>query len=104
MKIKLIIFFCFCSILFSKQTFNFPLDLEGIEYDLSIPNPEEVLGHKIGTRHTRPSQVVDYFETVASISERVVLKYHGKKVVITSINCIERAINGTQGTTIRNDI
>ena len=78
MKIKLIIFFCFCSILFSKQTINFPLDLEGIEYDLSIPNPEEVLGHKIGTRHTRPSQVVDYFETVASISERVVLKYHGK--------------------------
>ncbi|MBC8196526.1 MAG: carbamate kinase [Candidatus Marinimicrobia bacterium] len=31
------------------------------------------------------------------------LKYHGEKVVITSINCIEGAINGTQGTTIRND-
>ena len=31
------------------------------------------------------------------------LKYHGKKVVITSINCIEGAIKGTQGTTIRND-
>jgi len=31
------------------------------------------------------------------------LKYHGEKVVITSINCIEGAIEGTQGTTIRND-
>ena len=31
------------------------------------------------------------------------LKYHGHKVVITSINCIKDAIDGIKGTTIRND-
>ena len=31
------------------------------------------------------------------------LKYHGEKVVITSIDCIKGAIEGIQGTTIRND-
>ncbi|WP_022834365.1 M14 family metallopeptidase [Salisaeta longa] len=61
---------------------SLPLDLPtptpGVEaYDASIPTPEEVIGHRIGTRHTRPAQVVDYFQAVAAASERVVLKRHG---------------------------
>ena len=32
------------------------------------------------------------------------LEYHGKKVVITSIDCLEGAMKGIQGTTIRNDV
>ena len=47
-------------------------------YDDAIPTPQEVIGHEIGTRHTRPAQVVRYFEAVAEASDRVVLRSHGR--------------------------
>ncbi|PSQ76696.1 MAG: peptidase M14 [Bacteroidetes bacterium QH_7_62_13] len=47
-------------------------------YDDSIPTPGEVIGHEIGTRHTRPAQAVRYFEAVAEVSDRVVLRSHGR--------------------------
>ena len=47
-------------------------------YDDAIPRPSEVIGHQIGTRHTRPAQVVDYFQAVAEASDRVVLRSHGR--------------------------
>ena len=43
-------------------------------YDSAIPTPTEVIGHEIGTRHTRPAQAVRYFEAVAKTSDRVVLR------------------------------
>ena len=47
-------------------------------YDDAIPTPQEIIGHEIGTRHTRPAQVVDYFEAVAAASDRVALESHGR--------------------------
>ena len=47
-------------------------------YDDAIPTPEAVIGHEIGTRHTRPEQVVRYFEVVADASDRVALRSHGR--------------------------
>ncbi|MEP0548979.1 MAG: M14 family metallopeptidase [Rhodothermales bacterium] len=47
-------------------------------YDSTIPTPEEVIGHVIGTRHTRPEQVVRYVEAVAAASPRVTLGEHGR--------------------------
>ena len=47
-------------------------------YDSAIPTPEEVIGHVIGTMHTRPEQVVRYFEAVAAVSPRVTLGEHGR--------------------------
>jgi carbamate kinase len=32
------------------------------------------------------------------------LKYHGEKVIITSIPCIKAALNGAAGTEIRNEV
>ena len=53
--------------------------LPGTEsYDDAIPTPQEVIGHQIGTRHTRPAQVVDYFQAVAEASDRVALRSHGR--------------------------
>ena len=46
-------------------------------YDPAIPTPEEVIGHRIGERHTIPSQVVRYFEAVAKASPRVTVRQHG---------------------------
>ncbi|MFB6249606.1 MAG: M14 metallopeptidase family protein [Salinibacter sp.] len=48
------------------------------QYSDAIPRPEEVIGHTVGTRHTRPAQVVDYFEAVAEASDRVALRSHGR--------------------------
>ncbi|MEX0748078.1 MAG: hypothetical protein WD275_08775, partial [Rhodothermales bacterium] len=55
----------------------FPLDvpLEGVSgYDDGVPPPEEIVGHHIGTRHTEPHQVVDYFRAIAESSDRVVVR------------------------------
>ena len=63
------------------QELPFPMDtpLPGTEsYDDAVPTPEDVIGHQIGTRHTRPAQVVDYFEAVAEASDRVALRSHGR--------------------------
>jgi hypothetical protein len=62
---------------------DLPLSIEtpvsGTEqYAEDIPRPEEVIGHVIGTRHTRPAQVVNYFEAVAEASDRVQLRSHGR--------------------------
>jgi len=46
-------------------------------YASGIPTPEEVVGHRIGARHTTPEQVVRYFEAVAAVSDRVTLGDHG---------------------------
>ncbi len=60
-----------------------PLDAEvplpGVTgYAADVPTPEEVIGHRIGTRHTEPHQVVRYFEAVAEVSDRVALEEHGR--------------------------
>jgi len=47
-------------------------------YADDIPTPTDVIGHEIGTRHTRPAQVVRYFEAVAEASDRVALREHGR--------------------------
>ncbi len=52
--------------------------VEGIDrYNPDIPTPQDVIGHEIGTRHTRSAQVIDYFEAVAEASDRVVMERHG---------------------------
>jgi hypothetical protein len=46
-------------------------------YADAIPTPEEVLGHRIATRHTRPAELVRYFEAIGAASDRVVVRQHG---------------------------
>ncbi|MFQ5551036.1 MAG: M14 family metallopeptidase, partial [Gemmatimonadales bacterium] len=58
----------------------FPLDVytPGITgYDAVIPTHEAVFGHVIGSRHTRPDQIVSYVAAVALASDRVVMGHHG---------------------------
>jgi hypothetical protein len=47
------------------------------EYVDAVPRPEDVLGYRIGERHTRPDEIVRYFEAVAAASDRVRLEVHG---------------------------
>ena len=65
----------------AAQDLPFSMDtpLPGTDsYNDAIPTPTEVIGHQIGTRHTRPAQVVRYFEAVAEASDRVQLREHGR--------------------------
>ena len=47
------------------------------EYDDAIPRPDQVLGYLVGERHTRPDEVIRYFEAVADASDRVRFEVHG---------------------------
>lgn len=55
-----------------------PPGLEAEGYSDAIPEPQAVLGHRVGARHTEPHQVVDYFRAVAESSDRVVVEQHGR--------------------------
>lgn len=52
-------------------------EVDGVRYSDSIPTPESVFGHRIGDSHTRPEQIIRYFEAVAAASDRVVVEDHG---------------------------
>jgi hypothetical protein len=70
---------------------NYEMPLHGVtSYAESIPVPEDVMGHRIGTRHTLPHQIVDYFRAVAPLSDRVVLgeyarTYEGRPLIYAVI-------------------
>ena len=66
------------TILFGQRDIQLPMKIKGVHYNSSVPKPEDILGHKIGTNHTRTDQVVDYFETLASQSNRIILEDHAK--------------------------
>jgi hypothetical protein len=55
-----------------------PYAVEGVTYAAGVPKPEAVLGHRVGTRHSRPDQLVEYFRAVAAASDRVVVREHGR--------------------------
>jgi hypothetical protein len=55
-----------------------PFAVAGITgFDEAVPEPEDVLGFQVGTRHTRPEELVRYFEAVDGSSDRVRLESHG---------------------------
>ncbi len=59
--------------------FPLPAPTPGVTgYDPAIPTPEEVIGHRIGTKHTEPHQVIAYFRAVAAVSDRVTLEEHAR--------------------------
>lgn len=53
--------------------------VEGVTaYAEDVPAPEKVLGFTIGDRHTRPDEIVSYFEAVGESSDRVRVETHGR--------------------------
>ena len=47
-------------------------------FDSNIPTPEQFLGYKIGSQHTRHDRIVDYFKLLAQLSTRATLTVYGK--------------------------
>lgn len=60
-----------------RLPFSAEFPLKEVSFDPGIARPEQVLGHLIGTRHTRPEQVEAYFRQIASQSNRVTFATHG---------------------------
>mgnify|MGYP000002167651 FL=1 len=73
---KFILLVLFSLISISSQQINLPMEVSGVRYSSSISRPEEIISHKIGLSHTRTDQVVDYFEALASQSNRVIVNDH----------------------------
>jgi len=71
-------FIILISFLFPQDNIQLPMKIRGVRYNASIPKPEEIIGHQIGSRHTRTDQVIDYFEAMASRSNRIILEDHAK--------------------------
>ncbi len=46
-------------------------------YNPAVPVPDEILGYRLGTKHTYPHLIVRYFEEVAGRSDRVQVGVHG---------------------------
>jgi hypothetical protein len=58
---------------------RYEVPLPGVNsYSEQIPGPQDVIGHRIGERHTLPHQVVDYFRAIAPMSNRVTLHEYGR--------------------------
>jgi hypothetical protein len=58
--------------------FDLPVPVAGVTaYAPGVPLPEAVIHHRVGTRHTRPGQLVEYFRAVAAASDRVAIGQHG---------------------------
>lgn len=56
----------------------FDYTVAGVRYDSAVPTPDAVLGYRIGTRHTRPHELVEYFRRMAGESDRVMVEEHGR--------------------------
>jgi len=62
------------------QDLPFAMDVRvpGVDaYDPAIPRPETVIGHVVGTRHTRSHLVAAYYRAVDEASDRVTVQRHG---------------------------
>ncbi len=55
-----------------------PFGVEGVRYRADVPTPDSVLGHRIGERHTRPHEIVEYVRAVADASNRVIAGEYGR--------------------------
>lgn len=53
-------------------------EVEGVDYNDSVPTIEQVTGFKTGLRHTPPYQIIEYFKTVARASDRVSFLEYGR--------------------------
>jgi len=53
------------------------LTIEGVEYDASIPAPEDFLGHRIGDSPVRYHKLVEYYQMIGEMSDRVSVEIIG---------------------------
>ncbi len=62
-----------------KLPFMMDMPLDGVHsFNADIPTPEQVIGHVIGSKHTVPHQVEQYFRAVAAVSDRVTVAEHAR--------------------------
>ena len=87
MKVRSFLLLLFAVTLFGHVQAQNPADAEAsmeyylpqdVEYDASIPTPEEVLGNVPGEWHVRHDQLLQYMHAVAEASDRVTIHKFGE--------------------------
>lgn len=76
---------------FAQSAYYFP-DAKAADFDPAVPTPEQFLGYPIGEHYTRHDRLVDYFNALARISDKVRVQELGRSyeqrpqigVIITS--------------------
>lgn len=68
---------CFSTAHGQSLPLDAPLPISGVAYRKNIPLPEQVIGHRIGTTHTRNDQIITYFEALDRASDRVSVADYG---------------------------
>ena len=71
--------FC-CTYLFSSGVAAQPVSYyfqQKVQFDPTIPKPEEVLGYQVGQWHVRHDQLVQYMRVLAEKSPRVSIETIG---------------------------
>jgi hypothetical protein len=56
-------------------TYYLPTD---VTYNPDIPTPKEVIGHQVGEWHITHDKLLLYMETLATVSDRMTIKEHGR--------------------------
>ncbi len=75
-KLSFILFFSFCLSANGQKEINYYLP--DMEYDSSIPTPEEFLGYQIGEWHITHDQLNYYMRALANASDRVQITEYAK--------------------------
>ncbi|MCB9841474.1 MAG: hypothetical protein H6809_07485 [Phycisphaeraceae bacterium] len=70
----------------------------GDNYDPDVPSPEAFLGYPLGSRFTRHHDVIAYLNTLADLSDRIVVREYGRThedrgLVIATISSPENLAN-----------
>ena len=88
-KITLLLITAFLSISASAQfqdaVERFQFD-PSISYDNSIPSPTEYLGYELGTEYTFHHQVMNYFEKLAELSDKITFHEYARTYENRSVN------------------
>ncbi|MCG8373218.1 MAG: M14 family metallopeptidase [Balneolales bacterium] len=90
-KLSLLVLAFFISSTLSAQTqeaidrFQFDVD---VNYDSSIPSPKDFLGYELGEEYTLHYQVMDYFEELARVSDKITFHEYGKTYENRALNYV----------------
>lgn len=74
MKTSVVILLLMCILQLSHAQYDLSYYLPpDLSYDPSVPTPESVIGHKVGEWHVTHDKLLQYMQTIATVSDRAIL-------------------------------
>lgn len=79
-----------------KALDRFPFETD-VSYDTSIPSPKDYLGYELGEEYTFHYQVMDYFEKLAEVSDKITFHQYATTYENRSVNYAVITSSANQG-------